>query len=144
MLTVHEDAEQVFESLAAGATGYLLKRTAPAELLEAIRDVHSGGAPMSSPIARKVVQSFRRAAPAGKVAGLSPREHEILGWLAEGFLIKEIADRLGIGFDTVRTHIRRLYEKLQVHSRGQAVAMFLRPISPPKQAEAPDQGPSLP
>lgn len=130
MLTVYEDAEQIFESLAAGATGYLLKRTPPAELLAAIRDVHAGGAPMSSQIARKVVQSFRAAVPAGATASLSPREQEILGWLAQGFLIKEIADRLGISFDTVRTHIRRIYEKLQVHSRTQAVAKYLRPAGP--------------
>lgn len=107
-----------------------MKRTPPAELLAAIRDVHAGGAPMSSQIARKVVQSFRAAAPAGATASLSPREQEILGWLAQGFLIKEIADRLGISFDTVRTHIRRIYEKLQVHSRAQAVAKYLRPAGP--------------
>lgn len=139
MLTVYEDSEQIFESLAAGATGYLLKRTPPAELLEAIRDVHSGGAPMSSQIARKVVQSFRGAAPASQATDLSPREQEILGWLAQGFLIKEIADRLGIGFDTVRTHIRRIYEKLQVHSRAQAVAKYLRPASLTKPADVTDR-----
>lgn len=126
MLTVYEDSEQIFESLAAGATGYLLKRTPPTELLEAIRDVHSGGAPMSSQIARKVVQSFRGASSVNQSADLSPREQEILSWLAQGFLIKEIADRLGIGFDTVRTHIRRIYEKLQVRTRTEAVAKFLR------------------
>jgi len=82
MLTVYEDPEQIFEALAAGATGYLLKRTAPAELLEAIREVHSGGAPMSSQIARKVVQSFRSPAPSGETAELSPREQEILAALA--------------------------------------------------------------
>jgi DNA-binding NarL/FixJ family response regulator len=130
MLTVYEDSEQIFESLSAGATGYLLKRTPPAELLEALRDVHSGGAPMSSQIARKVVQSFRGSPPANNAPELSPREQEILNWLAQGFLIKEIAERLGIGFDTVRTHIRRIYEKLQVHSRAQAVAKFLRPAPP--------------
>jgi DNA-binding NarL/FixJ family response regulator len=139
MLTVYEDAERIFESLTAGATGYLLKRTPPAELLEAIRDVHSGGAPMSSQIARKVVQSFHAAPPASETAELSPREQEILGWLAQGFLIKEVADRLGIGFDTVRTHIRRIYEKLQVHSRAQAVAKVLRPANPPKAASTPDK-----
>lgn len=139
MLTVYEDAEQIFESLAAGASGYLLKRTPPSDLLEAIRDVHTGGAPMSSQIARKVVQSFRSAPSVNPTAELSPREQEILGWLAQGFLIKEIAERLGIGFDTVRTHIRRIYEKLQVHSRAQAVAKFLRPATPPKQAEASDR-----
>jgi len=127
MLTVYEDSEQIFESLAAGAAGYLLKRTPPSELLEAIRDVHSGGAPMSSQIARKVVQSFRATLPLNKLTQLSPREQEILRSLAQGFLIKEIAEQLGIGFDTVRTHIRRIYEKLQVHSRAQAVAKFVQP-----------------
>ncbi len=139
MLTVYEDAEQIFESLAAGASGYLLKRTPPKELLEAIRDVHSGGAPMSSQIARKVVHSFRAAAPAGETGTLSPREQEILGWLAQGFLIKEIAERLGIGFDTVRTHIRRIYEKLQVHSRAQAVAKFYHGAAAANRPAAPNQ-----
>ena len=139
MLTVYEDSEQIFESLAAGATGYLLKRTPPAELLEAIRDVHSGGAPMSSQIARKVVQSFRSGHPVGEEVELSPREKEILGCLAQGFLIKEIAERLGIGFDTVRTHIRRIYEKLQVHSRAQAVAKFFRNGLPANVPAVPDK-----
>ena len=127
MLTVYEDSDQIFESLAAGATGYLLKRTPPSELLEAIRDVKTGGAPMSSQVARKVVHSFRSTLPEGTPSLLSPREQEILAALAQGLLIKEIAEKLGIGFDTVRTHIRRIYEKLQVHSRAQAVAKFLRP-----------------
>lgn len=127
MLTVYEDSEQIFESLAAGATGYLLKRTPATELLQAIRDVSTGGAPMSSQIARKVVQSFRTATSENTATVLSPREQEILGKLAQGLLIKEIAEGLGIGFDTVRTHIRRIYEKLQVHSRSQAVAKYLRP-----------------
>lgn len=127
MLTVYEDPEQIFESLAAGATGYVLKRTPPGELLAAIRDVHSGGAPMTGQIARRVVESFRRKPEPSGATGLSPREEEILRFLAQGFLIKEIAERLGIGFDTVRTHIRRIYEKLRVHSRAQAVALYLRP-----------------
>ncbi len=139
MLTVYEDSEQIFESLAAGATGYLLKRTPPTQLLEAIRDAHSGGAPMSSQIARKVVQSFRTVAPVGETGTLSPREHEILGWLAQGFLIKEIAERLGIGFDTVRTHIRRIYEKLRVHSRAQAVAKFFGGGLPANYRAGPDK-----
>ncbi len=126
MLTVYEDSDLIFEALAAGATGYLLKRTPPAELLDAIRDVHAGGAPMSSHIARKVVQSFQSVPPATETDTLSPREQEILDWLAQGFLIKEIAGHLGIGFDTVRTYIRRIYEKLQVHSRAQAVAKYRR------------------
>jgi DNA-binding NarL/FixJ family response regulator len=139
MLTVYEDADRIFESLTAGAAGYLLKRTPPGELLDAIRDVHSGGAPMSSQIARKVVQSFHAAPPVGQAAELSPREQEILGWLAQGFLIKEVASRLGIGFDTVRTHIRRIYEKMQVHSRAQAVAKVMGTINQPKAAHLPEQ-----
>lgn len=140
MLTVYEDSGRIFESLAAGATGYLLKRTPPPELLEAIRDVHRGGAPMSSQIARRVVASFRMAPPASDTGALSPREQEILRLLAQGHLIKEIADRLGIGFDTVRTHIRRIYEKLQVHSRAQAVARYLRPggVPPTPSMAGPD------
>lgn len=141
MLTVYEDADRIFESLTAGAAGYLLKRTPPGELLEAIRDVHSGGAPMSSQIARKVVQSFHATPPPGPTAELSPREQEILGWLAQGFLIKEVANRLGIGFDTVRTHIRRIYEKLQVHSRAQAVAKVMGTINPPRASHPPEQRP---
>jgi DNA-binding NarL/FixJ family response regulator len=126
MLTVYEESDLIFEALTAGATGYLLKRTPPAELLEAIRDVHAGGAPMSSQIARKVVQSFQAVPPVGPGDTLSPREQEILDWLAQGFLIKEIAERLELRFDTVRTYIRRIYEKLQVHSRAQAVALYHR------------------
>jgi DNA-binding NarL/FixJ family response regulator len=125
MVTVYENPEQIFEALAAGATGYILKQTPPAKLLEAIAEMHRGGAPMSSQIARKVVISFQTAQPSGEASTLSPREQEILAWLAKGYLIKEIADPLGIGFDTVRSHIRRIYEKLQVHSRAQAVAKYV-------------------
>ncbi len=125
MLTVYEDSDQIYNALSAGAMGYLLKQTPPAQLLEAIRDVHGGGAPMSSQIARKVVQSFQSAPAAESTEGLSPREREVLDYLAQGYLIKEIGDRLGIGFDTVRTYISRIYEKLHVHSRAQAVAKFL-------------------
>jgi len=121
MVTVYEDPERIFEALSAGATGYLLKQTPPAELLDAIRDVHRGGAPMSSQIARKVVGAFQKS-PADECEALSPREWDILQGLAQGYLVKEIAEKLGIGFDTARTHIRRIYEKLHVHSRAQAVA----------------------
>lgn len=126
MLTVYEESDLIFEALTAGATGYLLKRTPPAELLDAIRDVHAGGAPMSSQIARKVVQSFQAVPSGGPGDTLSPREQEILDRLAQGFLIKEIAESLDLRFDTVRTYIRRIYEKLQVHSRAQAVAKYHR------------------
>jgi DNA-binding NarL/FixJ family response regulator len=109
--------------------GYLLKQTPPGELLDSIRDVHSGGAPMSSQIARKVVLSFQGAPVVDEAEGLSAREREVLDYLAQGFLIKEIGEKLGISFDTVRTYIRRIYEKLHVHSRAQAVAKFLHSSS---------------
>lgn len=127
MLTVFEDDELVFDSLAAGATGYLLKRTPPAEILQAIAEIHRGGSPMTSYIARKVVQSFQRPSRgAAERLPLSEREREILQQLARGYRYKEIADALGISLDTVRTHLRRIYEKLQVHSRTEAVVKFLR------------------
>ncbi|MEY2407914.1 MAG: hypothetical protein QOF48_584 [Verrucomicrobiota bacterium] len=129
MLTVYEDTENIFNALAAGAMGYMLKRTPKDELLEAIRDVLKGGSPMTAHIARKVVQSFQRA-PAGsqasEEANLSPREKEVLDALAQGFLYKEIAEKLGISYETVHTYIRRIYEKLQVRTRTEAVAKFLR------------------
>lgn len=131
ILTAYSDDESLFESLQAGATGYLLKRSSPAEILEAISDARSGGSPMSSYIARRVVQSFARAgskkaSPRQDTVSLSPREEEILGLLAGGFLYKEIADNLSISIDTVRTHLRRIYEKLQVHSRTEAVVKYLK------------------
>jgi len=128
MLTVYEDTESIFNALKAGATGYLLKRTSREELLEAIRDVYKGGSPMTTHIARKVVQSFQRLESFVSTPSetLSPREQEVLELLAKGFIYKEIADKLGISFETVRTHIRRIYEKLQVKSRTEAVAKFLR------------------
>ena len=133
MLTVYEDPDQIYNALSAGAMGYLLKQTPPAELLNAIRDVHGGGAPMSSQIARKVVLSFQNAPVSSDAEGLSAREREVLDYLAQGFLIKEIGEKLGIGFDTVRTYVRRIYEKLHVHSRAQAVAKFLQTSTPPRQ-----------
>jgi DNA-binding NarL/FixJ family response regulator len=127
MLTVYEDPEEIFNALSAGAIGYLLKNRSPQDLLNAIRDAHSGGSPMSSQIARKVVQFFQNCAPTGEAESLSERELEVLDLLAKGFLVKEIADRTGLGYGTVRTYIRRVYEKLQVHSRTQAVAKYLQP-----------------
>lgn len=129
MLTVYENPEQIFKALAAGAIGYLVKHRPSAELLNAIRDAHHGGAPMSSQIARKVVQFFQSNAPAGEAEDLSARERAVLEFLAKGYLIKEIADQMGLGFDTVRTYIRRIYEKMHVHSRSQAVAKYLQPPS---------------
>ena len=127
MLTVYEDTENIFNALAAGASGYLLKRTTGAELLEAIRDVQKGGSPMTTHIARKVVQSFQKpAASSEPTEELTPREKDVLDCLAQGFLYKEIADKLGIAYETVHTHIRRIYEKLQVRTRTEAVAKFLR------------------
>ncbi|HVM50304.1 MAG TPA: response regulator transcription factor [Candidatus Acidoferrum sp.] len=126
MLTVYQNTEHIFNALAAGATGYLLKQTPPGELLTAIREVHSGGSPMSSHIARKIVQSFQKPAPAARdTENLSPREAEILDLLAKGYLYKEIADKTGLTYATVHTHIRHIYEKLQVRSRAQAVAKHL-------------------
>jgi DNA-binding NarL/FixJ family response regulator len=128
MLTVYEDTENIFNALAAGASGYLLKRTSSAELLESIREVHRGGSPMTAHIARKVVQSFQRtkSAAAEATEDLSPREREVLDCLSQGFLYKEIAEKLGISYETVHTYIRRIYEKLQVRTRTEAVAKFLR------------------
>jgi DNA-binding NarL/FixJ family response regulator len=127
MLTVYQNTEHIFNALAAGATGYLLKQTPPAELLAAIRDVHGGGSPMSSHIARKIVQSFQRPAPAAhaETQSLSPREAEVLDLLAKGYLYKEIADKTGLTYATVHTHIRHIYDKLHVRSRAQAVAKHL-------------------
>lgn len=127
MLTVYEDTDNIFNALTAGATGYMLKRTPRDELLEAIREVHRGGSPMTTHIARKVVQSFQRAAPAASpTETLSPREQEVLDCLAQGFLYKEIAEKLSISYETVHTYIRRIYEKLQVRTRTEAVAKFLK------------------
>jgi len=127
MLTAYEDTDNIFSALKAGANGYLLKRTPRAELLDAIREVHRGGSPMTAHIARKVVQSFQQPGPSAQPAEeLSPREKEVLDCLAEGFLYKEIAEKLGISYETVHTYIRRIYEKLQVRTRTEAVAKFLR------------------
>lgn len=125
MLTVYEDPDHIFRALSSGASGYLLKRTPRAELLTAIKDVHAGGSPMSSNIARKIVQSFQRfSLSPTETENLSPREREVLERLARGYLYKEIADLLHISVPTVNTHIRRIYEKLHVRSRSQAVAKF--------------------
>lgn len=125
MLTVYEDTELIFQSLTAGASGYLLKRTPQTELLDAIRQAHDGGSPMSGNIARKVVQYFRQPPLPKPVDGLSPREQEVLEHLAQGCLYKEIAERLGISIDTVRKHLTSVYQKLHVHSRTEAVVKYL-------------------
>ncbi|HEX4263973.1 MAG TPA: response regulator transcription factor [Verrucomicrobiae bacterium] len=128
MLTVYEDTDQIFRALAAGATGYLLKRLSPTKLLQAIREVHAGGSPMSNSIARKVVASFQKAktVTSEKQPHLSPREQAVLECLAKGLTYKQIADQLEISIDTIRTHLRRVYEKLHVQSRTEAVAKYLR------------------
>ena len=127
MLTAYEDTENIFSALAAGATGYMLKRTPQAQLLEAIREVQRGGSPMTTHIARKVVSSFQQSAPSvPPTENLSEREQQVLDHLAQGFLYKEIAEKLGISYETVHTYVRRIYEKLQVRTRTEAVAKFLK------------------
>ncbi|MGA2656576.1 MAG: response regulator transcription factor, partial [Verrucomicrobiota bacterium] len=127
MLTVYEDADAVFRALRAGATGYLLKQTPFHELLAALREIHQGGSPMSGDIARKVVQSFQEGgAPNPEVESLSQREREVLELVAQGYLFKEVAEKLAISFGTVHTYSRRIYEKLHVRSRAQAVAKLNR------------------
>jgi DNA-binding NarL/FixJ family response regulator len=126
MLTVYEDTENIFNALAAGANGYMLKRTSTKELIEAIHEVKRGGSPMTMHIARKVVQSFQKSAPAQPAEILSEREQQVLDLLSQGLIYKEISDKLGIGYETVHTYIRRVYEKLQVRTRTEAVAKFLR------------------
>ena len=127
MLTIYEDSDSLFNSLKAGASGYLLKRTASARLIEAIQDVHAGGSPMTPQLARRVVQFFSK--PAGdnaSVARLAPGEKEFLDQLSKGYAYKEIADRMNISIDTVRSYVRTVYEKLHVHSRTEAVVKYLR------------------
>jgi DNA-binding NarL/FixJ family response regulator len=125
MLTVFENTDAIFQSLSAGAAGYLLKQTPPAKLLEAIQDVYRGGSPMSGEIARKVVRSFQRTPEPETSIGLTEREKEILSYLIKGYFYKEIAAELFIGVETVRTHIRHIYEKLQVRTRSEAIYKFL-------------------
>src|SRR5262249_25115084 len=127
MLTVYEDTDNIFSALAAGATGYLLKRTKTPELLEPIREAHRGGSPMTTHIPRKVTQSFLKPRPPPQATeNLAQREQEVLDCLSQGFLYKEIAEKLGISYETVHTYIRRIYEKLQVRTRPEAVAKFLK------------------
>jgi DNA-binding NarL/FixJ family response regulator len=125
MLTTYEETELIFNSLRAGANGYLLKNMPPDELIAALEQVHAGGAPMSMQIARKVVDHFHRTRDPSNVGKLTPREHEILTLLAKGCLDKEIVGKLGISFTTVRTHQKHIYEKLHVQTRTEATAKFL-------------------
>jgi DNA-binding NarL/FixJ family response regulator len=130
MCTVYEDDEKIFEALSAGANGYIVKKTAPHRLLEAISELQQGGAPMSSQIARKVVNAFQLRTPEPASAKspdlntLSPREKEILELLAKGLLYKEIAGQLFISQETVRKHVYHIYEKLHVNNRVEAINKF--------------------
>jgi DNA-binding NarL/FixJ family response regulator len=124
MLTVYEDSDHIFQALQAGASGYLLKQTPRAKLIAALHEINEGGSPMTTNIARKVVKAFHHAAPETALPELSNRESEVLQFLTQGYLYKEIADALGISLPTVNTYIRRIYEKLHVRSRAQAVARY--------------------
>lgn len=127
MLTIFDDNERVFESICNGACGYLLKKTPPVRLLEAIREAHQGGAPMTPEIARQVIDLFRRSAPPPQANHLlSPRELRVLALLAEGYGYTNIAAQLEITINTVRNHIRSIYQKLHVHSASEAVSKALR------------------
>lgn len=126
ILTVYEDPDQIFAALAAGATGYMLKRLTPKRLLDAIQEVHAGGSPMSHSIARKVLSSFKKPGAAAEKNRMSPREEMVLDCLAKGFTYQKTGDTLKISLDSVRTYVRRIYEKLHVHSRTEAVAKYSR------------------
>jgi len=126
MLTVYEDDDAIFNALKAGATGYLLKRSAPAKLLDAITELQKGGAPMTSEIARRVIESFCKPKPAAHPDDeLTAKETEILELLAKGYVPKEVADKLAISYDTIRYHLKHIYDKLHVHSRTEAVIKYL-------------------
>lgn len=139
MVTVYEDTENIFRALQAGACGYLLKRAPSAEILGAIAEVRHGGAPMTGEIARRVVEAFQMPAPAhAATVGLSSREHELLVLLSQGFSNKEIADKLDIAYQTVKVHLKHIYEKLHVRSRTEAVLKFVG------ERETPVAGPAAP
>jgi DNA-binding NarL/FixJ family response regulator len=127
VLTVYEDSERVFDALCAGAAGYLLKTTPPDKLIEALRDAVAGGAPMSSEIARRVVELFRRFKPPAKAQyDLTPHELRLLKLLVEGYSYKSAAGKLGVTVNTIGFHVQNIYSKLQVHSKSEAVARALR------------------
>lgn len=129
MLTIYEDSDKVFDALCAGACGYLVKKTPPAKLLEAIKDVYEGGSPMSSNVARQVITAFKETKNISANDNgyeLSDREKEVLSRLADGYNYQEIAYSLFISVDTVRHHIRNIYKKLHVHSQSEAVAKAIR------------------
>jgi DNA-binding NarL/FixJ family response regulator len=129
MVTVYDDSERIFRALKAGAVGYLVKSSDPNQLLEAVRDVQNGGAPMSSHVALKVVKHFHLVGLSPREAeNLSPRETEVIDLLALGFIYKEIGDRLNIGVETVRTHIKNICLKMHVRGRIEAVARHTREL----------------
>lgn len=128
MVTVYEDPDRIFRALRAGASGYILKRSTPEQVLSAIQDVHKGGAPMSGEIARKVIGHFQtQTTTAAEVEKLSNREREVLDLVVHGFSNKEIADRLSVSVDAVRWHLKNIYHKLHVHSRTEAALKFRQP-----------------
>ncbi len=126
MLTAFESSEEIFDSLAAGAHGYLLKSTSPAQLLDSIRELAAGGSPISGSVARKIVDFFRHRPPSsqGNVEALAPREREVLRLLAEGCPYKEIAATMQVSVGTIRTYIERIYQKMHVHNRTEAVVKY--------------------
>lgn len=127
MLTVYEDDKKIFDALCMGAAGYLLKRTQPDRIVDAIKDIHRGGTPMSPEVARRVVTRFRNAAPGSDVSTrLSSRERDVLDGLVDGLSYKMIADRLSVSIDTVRSHIKHIYDKLHINSKAEAIAMALK------------------
>lgn len=126
MLTRYEQSDMIFDSIRAGASGYLLKHTPANELIQAVEQVHSGGAPMTMQVARKVINHFQKIQkPSSDVEKLTLREQEVLNLLAKGYLYKEIADHLGITINTLRNHLRTIYDKLHVHSRTEATVKYL-------------------
>lgn len=126
ILTVYEDSESIFDALKAGASGYLLKRSSPSEILAAIHDVIDGGSPMSSQIARQVINSFQRPAPSMEPGGeaLSEREAEVLGYITKGYSSKEIAGKMHVSINTVKTHLKHIYQKLHVRSRTEILLRY--------------------
>jgi DNA-binding NarL/FixJ family response regulator len=126
MLTIYEEQDKVFESLCNGACGYLLKKTPPARLIEYIREAHAGGAPMSPEIARKVIGLFRQVRPPAEKHSLTPQEIKLLALLADGYSYQNAAGQLDISINTVRNHVRSIYEKLHVHTKAEAVSKALK------------------
>ena len=127
MLTVYDDDDRIFDALCAGATGYLLKKTPPARILDALREAATGGSPMSPEVARRVVTLFRKVRPpAGSDNDLTPHETRVLGLLVEGHNYKTAAAELGVSYNTVAFHVKHIYQKLQVHSKSEAVARALK------------------